>query len=47
LCSWGIVAVGRRTDGTGWAVSRGKVGIERVLDEQFADYRLAPWQPER
>jgi hypothetical protein len=28
-----FVVVGRLTDGTGWAVSRGKVEIERVLDE--------------
>jgi hypothetical protein len=41
-----FLVVGRLTDGTGWAVSRGRVKIDRVLDEQFAGYRLAPRQPD-
>jgi hypothetical protein len=41
-----FVVVGRLTDGTGCAVSRGKVKVDRMLDEQFADYRLAPRQPD-
>jgi hypothetical protein len=33
-------------DGIGWAVSRGKVQIDRVLDAEFAGYRLDTRQPD-